>query len=973
MHTQPTNVSQLFNQKEIHVLLVEDDPVQAAVISATLEQDGCVITHCDSAYEALEAIDNTHVDVVLTDYYLPGMNGLALVNELQLHLIDLPIVFMTAQPDLNMAFHAATDGVMDVIVKDKSNDYLKVITHVLRRSIDQYINMRAATELEKQIMAERELAFNALNRIDQPILIVTENQAIDYLNESLAELLASQENFNFNKIGLDSVVTILNTLSTFYYAGMQTELSKVLLTTKNNDKERLLVFKQTSQSYKLKTYSIDAHRVAVTLLNITKQQNRIRQFEALVEQMPVAMLITEVGGQLILANRQARKLLAMENIQSMDIQSLLSSSIIDQLFFEQANTKSSLNNGKPVSYQSAVMRRGDQDDIMVDLQATKVSFSDLQFLVFNFSDVSYRARAEADQVTSDKLLSHAVQHAPFCMLFLDVEGIVRAASYATENLLWYKTGQIQGRNVATLFSPSEVKRYAIGSLIDSNTEFLSIFNSFASKLNNQASFSCELELVRADQSTLFTYASLAKQYGDDGLLLGYVFSAHDYTEQKRAIAYINHIAKHDELTGLPNRSTLQDRIDLAIKRVKRFGKKLAILHIDIDSFKRINDSVGHRLGDAVVKEVANRIKGSIRDTDSVSRTGGDEFVVLLTDLDSLSSVETLVRDMQSKISKSLHLNRLSLHLTTTIGVVMCPDHGMAVDELLRKSDLALFSAKDRCRGKYLIYDTEKNQDLSDTLWMEQGLYDALKKEQFEVYYQPKVDTKTGKLSGFEALIRWRHPEHGFISPEKFIPVAESIDIIHDIGLWVFKTAAQDIAGINETSNDAFTVSINVSPRQLEDLRFVKELEIFLKNSHINADNLEVEITESLLVKDSETALKNLENINRLGIKIAIDDFGVGYSSLAYLSQYPIKVIKIDRAFMDIRNEANVAIIGAICGISRGLGLSVVAEGVETEDQLALVARHGCDLVQGYFYSKPLPLEDLLTYIAQRNSHGQVIV
>jgi diguanylate cyclase (GGDEF)-like protein len=416
-----------------------------------------------------------------------------------------------------------------------------------------------------------------------------------------------------------------------------------------------------------------------------------------------------------------------------------------------------------------------------------------------------------------------------------------------------------------------------------------------------------------------------------------------------------HLAHHDSLTGLPNRALLQDQFARALGRARRGNNNLAILFIDLDRFKTINDSLGHSVGDGLLREVAHRIRLAVREVDTVARMGGDEFVVLLTDLAEPADAGRVAQNILVSLSKVTIVEGHPLHVTPSIGISLFPDDGQDFDELLKHADAAMYLAKDNGRNGYQFFTNEINALAHGRLAVETGLRHALNSDGFELHYQPQIALINGALVGVEALLRWRHPQRGLVLPDEFIPIAEDTGLIVPIGEWVLRTACAQYAQWRRQGLAPFRLAINVSARQLRQKNLAEFTQKILLENSIPGEELELEITETGLMQNTVAAATSLRALKLLGVKLSLDDFGTGYSSLSYLRRFPIDTLKIDRSFVrDISTDPNDAVlVRAIIDLAHSLGMTTVAEGVETLDQLNFLSAHKCDDAQGYFISRPL--------------------
>ncbi len=439
-----------------------------------------------------------------------------------------------------------------------------------------------------------------------------------------------------------------------------------------------------------------------------------------------------------------------------------------------------------------------------------------------------------------------------------------------------------------------------------------------------------------------------------------------YLQRKQAERAMRHLATHDTLTGLANRALLQERLEQAIHRARRHHRRLAVLFIDLDRFKYINDSLGHTAGDMLLTHCAHRLTACLRDIDTVARFGGDEFVVILEDLVESSDAIGPIAKMLGQCSEPFEILGRELTTTASIGVSVFPDDGADAETLLMNADAAMYRAKDAGGlGSYHFYSAQMNASGQQRLEMESGLRHALANGELFLVYQPKLDLRTRKVTGVEALMRWRHPKLGLISPAEFIPLAEETGLIEEFGRWALEVACSDARRWNDAGH-AIQVSVNLSARQLNARQLPREVAEILAATRLPASQLELEITESGVMQDPRRAAAMLEEIQSLGVSLAIDDFGTGYSSLSYLQKFPFSTLKIDRSFMKDLNEGGgaAALTAGIIGLAHRLRMRVVAEGVETVEQLAYLRAHHCDEIQGFFLSRPIPAEELAAFLTR---------
>ncbi|HWR88911.1 MAG TPA: EAL domain-containing protein [Dissulfurispiraceae bacterium] len=444
------------------------------------------------------------------------------------------------------------------------------------------------------------------------------------------------------------------------------------------------------------------------------------------------------------------------------------------------------------------------------------------------------------------------------------------------------------------------------------------------------------------------------------------------TERKQAEEEIIRLAYYDSLTGLPNRLLFKDRLRQSITYAQRYKKMLATLFLDLDRFKRINDTLGHSIGDRLLKGVAERLSHTLRQSDSVSRDGsedfgstvarlgGDEFTILLMEIDSVQDVAKVARRILQDMAKPFHLDGSEVFITTSIGITIFPYDGGDVDTLLKNADIAMYHAKEQGRNNFQFYTQSMNATAFERLVLENNIRKAIERDEFELFYQPQISVSNGEIVGMEALIRWNHPELGMISPAEFIPLAEESGLILPLGEWVLRRACGQIRELHDRGFSDLRISVNLSVHQLRQQGLVKTIKGIVEQYYLDARRLELEITESAIMKNAEATVETLMSLKSMGLRISIDDFGTGYSSLSYLKRFPIDTLKIDRSFIkDIPNDPdNAAITRAIIAMAHSLNLKVVAEGVETPAQFAFLKNEGCDEMQGFLLCRPLPFRKI---------------
>jgi diguanylate cyclase (GGDEF)-like protein/PAS domain S-box-containing protein len=466
-------------------------------------------------------------------------------------------------------------------------------------------------------------------------------------------------------------------------------------------------------------------------------------------------------------------------------------------------------------------------------------------------------------------------------------------------------------------------------------------------------------LLRRDGNEITIEDSVSPIHDRQGRVTGAVIVFRDVTVARALELEKIHSADHDFLSGLPNRKLLKERADYAMALAQRHTRKLAVLFLDLDGFKHVNDSLGHAVGDKLLQSVAGRLLTCVRTTDTVSRVGGDEFVVLLSEVESADDAVVTATRMLEIMTEAYSIDDHDLHLTASIGVSIYPDDGLDAETLIQHADTAMYRAKENGRQSYQFYEPTMNVRVLERQSLELGLRRALEQKEFVLHYQPQIDLKTGAIVGAEALIRWTHPTQGEIAPAKFIPVAEACGLIVQIDAWVLREACTQVRSWSDSGLPAITIAVNVSASEFQNESFSDELFATLGETGLDPRRLVMELTENVLVKRADSAASILRTLRERGVQVAIDDFGTGYSSLIYLQKFPVDYLKIDQAFVRQISTAgdNKHIVTAMISMAQSLKLRVVAEGVETLEELSFLRSHQCDEGQGYYFSRPVPPEE----------------
>ncbi|WP_243369679.1 EAL domain-containing protein [Geotalea sp. SG265] len=558
-----------------------------------------------------------------------------------------------------------------------------------------------------------------------------------------------------------------------------------------------------------------------------------------------------------------------------------------------------------------------------------------------------RLREQEDFIRS---LSRAVEQSPVSIMITDTGGRIQYVNPTFTKLTGYNPAEAVGNKPNMLKSgqiaPEEYRK--LWEIISGGGEWWGEFHN-----------------RKKDGTFYWALTSISPITDGENSITHYIAFQEDITERKAAEETIRQMAYYDTLTGLPNRQLFNELMHLALAQAQRHGRLLAILFLDLDRFKVINDTLGHGVGDELLKAAALRLRECCRrDIDTVARRGGDEFIILLPDLDSIQEAVRVAQKIIEAFNRLFVLPDIELFVSTCIGISIYPDDGKDTETLIKNADMAMYRAKEQGRNRYHLYTSSMDEQAMRRLIMENDLRRALQNGEFLLYYQPKININSGRIVCIEALVRWQHPEIGLVPPKQFIPLAEDIGLIVPLGQWVLRAACRQNKSWQEMNYPPMRVAVNFSPRQFQQPMLVNMVEQVLIEEDMDPRWLEMEVTENIMLQNFDKTIETLNRLNSLGIHISIDDFGTGYSSLSYIKKLPIQTLKIDQSFVsDIdTNKDDAAIATAVINMARSLRLNVIAEGVETVEQLKMLSNLDCQEMQGYLFSRPVPAEEVTSLL-----------
>ncbi|MFT3928924.1 MAG: EAL domain-containing protein [Spongiibacteraceae bacterium] len=597
-------------------------------------------------------------------------------------------------------------------------------------------------------------------------------------------------------------------------------------------------------------------------------------------------------------------------------------------------------------------------------------------VVATITDASERVMRTAELREANRLMQSIIHSAPFSIIATDAHGKIIAMSPAAERMLWYRSEELVGNCTPEILHDAQEVILAAEELSIELGEIIPPgFDAFVAKAKRGLTESREWTYIRKDGSRLPVQLTVTALRGPDHQLQGFLGIAYDISERKRNDDYIRYLAHHDALTSLPNRTLLQDRLTIAIERARRFNHRVALMMVDLDHFKRINDSLGHHMGDQLLIVVAQRLSACVRSSDTVARMGGDEFVMVLSDVETLEQIKIVAEKIVSDVAEPIHIGHHHLQVTPSVGVSVFPDDGNDATALLKNADTAMYAAKNKGRCNMQIFSLSMANSISARMEIEQALRHVLELDQLTLVFQPQISLRDQTIIGIECLLRWHHPEKGTFAPAQFIPIAEESGFIVPIGEWVLHKACAQARRLEHIAGRPLIMAVNLSPRQLSQKNLVAVVRSALFSSGLAPSSLELEITENMLIHNTEEISHQLQEIRELGVRIAIDDFGTGFSSLSYVTRFPIDRIKIDQSF--VRNaidDANsAAVTTAIIAMGRSLNLDVTAEGVETLAQRNFLIEHNCNSAQGFLYSHPLDALQIENFLQQHNGPSVTVI
>lgn len=682
----------------------------------------------------------------------------------------------------------------------------------------------------------------------------------------------------------------------------------------------------------------------------SRQTEHERRLRLVIEAAPNAMVMVDQHGSIVLVNSQVQTLFGYdrEQLLSMRVDDLLPERYrgVHRLYRDEYAadpTRREMGTGREL-----FGLRSDGTEVPIEIGLNPIDTDGEQFVLASIIDI--RGRIDARMAEQDALRRSILDSIPFSILATDARGRIVSANAAAERLLGYDASELVGAPL---------------SMVDADNR--AVTGAREDVLETSVGSEREWTYRRKDGQHVPVSEAITPLHGSasPGVPSGYLAVAYDITQRRQAQAAIHFLENHDPLTKVPTRARLLRYLAEAVEAADRDGSEVALLLVDLDHLKRVNDALGHSAGDELLVRVADRLRAWVRGSDMVARLGGDEFAIVMTGLHPAESITARVGLLLEDLLTTVSVGGHPLAVTVSIGGVVHQHGESHPEELLKRADLAMEHAKAAGRNNFKWFREEMLDPSEDGLTLVSALRQTLRDGGLSIAYQPQVDVRTGRVVGIEALARWTHPELGEVPPSRFIPMAEDGGMISQLGGWILRKACRDVVSIQRVLGRPLRVAVNVSPQQFRSDGWVGEIHGALNDSGLDPAQLELEITEGLLMDDRFGATEALKAIRELGVSVAVDDFGKGYSSLAYLSRLPIDKIKIDRSFVEeLAVGDHSPVIDAIIMMAHALGMTVVAEGVETVHQEQYLRERGCDEVQGFYYSHGVPTEDVVRTVQQ---------
>ncbi|SDH85552.1 PAS domain S-box-containing protein/diguanylate cyclase (GGDEF) domain-containing protein [Pseudomonas benzenivorans] len=915
----------------LRLLLIEDDEDDYLITRELLREAGdlhCELDWISDFQQGLEAIERQHYDLVLIDYLLGAESGLDLIAHAQSRRVHTPIILLTGQGDDELDANAIEMGAADYLVKGQIDSRLlaRSIRYALGRA--QVIEALASSEARYRLLFDANPEPMYVFHKDSLKFLAVNQAALDLYGYTREELLG------MSMLDIRAPAEQQRFLEFFAHLQQGNQPPEAGIWVNRHKSGREILVEVLVHDFDFNglpaclALAVDVTEKLKTSLEIERRKQAFRQ---LLTDNRDAVLVVDSEGAIRYANPAAEALLQAP------FESLMEGCI------ELPQERDGL------CEWSIPLAGGEL--LQVEIQCAQTEWEGQTMRLLSLRDISQRKAAEKQL----RLLQRSLEASYNGTLVCDAQAKDLPIIYvnpAFERITGYSAAETIGRNCRFLQKQENdqpgLTEIRLG-------------------LQQQRDIHVVLRNFRKDGSPFWNDLYIAPVPDEQGRVSHFIGVLNDISEQKRYESELAYNASHDVLTGLPNRPLLEDRLSQGCQISQRYKRSLAVMFIDLDGFKPINDTMGHSVGDQLLVEVARRMNQQVRPGDTLARLSGDEFIIVLPDLAREEDVLLVADRLIENIARPYKICDIELHLTASIGITLSDGSIEPPTLLIQQADLAMYKAKQQGRNNYQWYTKDLNQKVNERVTLRNELQKAIEAEAFQLYYQPQIDGRSGRVVGYEALLRWQHAEQGFIPPAQFVPVAEDTGQIIPLSEWVLKTACRHGRALLDQGFNAAVVAVNISPVQFQRTNFVESVRTTLMQTRLPADLLELEITETVLLDNAERAVYTMHALKDLGVRIAIDDFGTGFSSLNYLKRLPIDKVKIDRSFVQdvISDQHDAAITQGIISMAHHLKLKVIAEGVETEPQFTFLKKSHCDEFQGYYFAKPMPLALLEKFLREQ--------
>jgi diguanylate cyclase (GGDEF)-like protein/PAS domain S-box-containing protein len=937
----------------LNVVFLEDSTQDFELVSEQLRAEGfeCNVERVDTPQSFSGALQGKSVDLILSDHALPGFDGNAALRMARELRPDVPFIFVSGAILEEQAIDTLKEGATDYVLKNRLARLGPAVRRALQESSELAERRKAEAALresERQLRQIIDLVPHFIFAKDEDGRFLIANQAVaEALGTTVPNLLGKRD-ADFARSREESEKFRADDLEV-----LRMDSPKLIKQETISDAQGRVRLLQTVK-IPFTPMGLEKRAVLGVSTDITELQRAeeeraraARQVEDLMEAIPDVLYLLDLEGRMVRWNRRA------ELVSGYSAQELQGMSAAQ--FFGAADVPRVVN-AIQVAFATgfdeveADLRR--KDGTLVPYHFAGAPLRDARGHPIGLAGIG-RDMTERRRAQQEMRLAATAFESHEGIFIIDKEGCILRVNRAFTEITGYSAEQAVGRSSSILNSDQH------------DSEFLS---ALWDALSATGRWQGEIYLRRRNGELCPVWQSITAVKGESGTVTHYVCHFQDISERKQVQARIEHMAYHDALTHLPNRSLLLDRLQQALVRNRRLGLHGALLFLDLDQFKNVNDSLGHPIGDLLLCEVAQRLQEQLRDDDTVARLGGDEFVILLAGLHSdhdraIGDARVVADKIHNALLRDFNVAGYRLHVTVSIGVASFASGDENADDILRHADIAMYRAKAAGRNTVCFFAPDMQAAATERLELDGLLRRALENDEFSLHFQPQVEIGTGRILGAEGLMRWTHPQRGPLSPALFIPVLEESGLILAAGDWVLRTAC-GVASLLSRSHPELRVAVNVSARQLRQPGFADRVCRILAQSGTRPESIEIEITESAVIQDVEDTIRVLRALKDLGVHISLDDFGTGYSSLSYVKRLPLDTLKIDRAFVRdcTTNPNDAAIVRAIIAMAGSLDLNVVAEGVETEVQLKFLEEQGCRAYQGFHFSAAVPQEKFLALV-----------